>query len=74
MTQSSPIPLVGFLLSCHFIFTFRIHSDGVRAGAKRLGRKKQLTDAQKELMLQHRLSPPNPCCTLSFLVFGLIHF
>jgi len=33
---------------------------GVRAGAKRLGRKKQLTDTQKERMLQQRLSQPNP--------------
>lgn len=32
---------------------------GVRAGAKRLGRKKQLTDDQKKLMLQHRLAPPS---------------
>ncbi|KIM45389.1 hypothetical protein M413DRAFT_65987 [Hebeloma cylindrosporum] len=30
---------------------------GVRAGAKRLGRKKELTDHQKELCLQHSLSP-----------------
>jgi len=30
---------------------------GVRAGAKRLGRKKELTDRQKELCLQHSLSP-----------------
>lgn len=49
-------------------FTFWIHSDGVRAGAKRLGRKKQLTDAQKELMLQHRLSQPNPCVVPSFVL------
>ncbi|KAF8806675.1 tRNA guanosine-2'-O-methyltransferase [Phlegmacium glaucopus] len=32
---------------------------GVRAGAKRLGRKKQLTEVQKELMLKHRLSSPS---------------
>ena len=53
-----------------FDLPFKSISDGVRAGAKRLGRKKQLTDAQKELMLQHRLSPSNPCVVP---ICGLLH-
>ena len=64
-----------FFISCWGLlyilpFCWDPFSDGVRAGAKRLGRKKQLTDAQKELMLQHRLSPSNPCVIpISFFVF-----
>lgn len=31
-------------------------ADGVRAGAKRLGRKKELPDHKKDLCLQHTLN------------------
>ena len=71
LTQLSPIPLVRLVYLSVALFTFGIYADGVRAGAKRLGRKKQLTDVQKELMLKHRLSPPNPLCIPPLFCFGL---
>lgn len=48
MCRNNHLQTQANLLSCSI--------DGVRAGAKRLGRKKELPDYKKELCLQHTLN------------------
>jgi len=43
---------------CYSFLDMTIHEiDGVRAGAKRLGRKKELSEMKKKLCLQHSQNP-----------------
>ena len=46
-------------LACIFamVVTKCMFSDGVRAGAKRLGRKKEFSEAQLAMFMEHRNSP-----------------
>jgi len=46
-------------VACIFavVVTNHMFSDGVRAGAKRLGRKKEFSEAQLAMVMEHRNSP-----------------